>query len=452
METVTLKPLALIPLVLIPLLILVTLPCVYGMNERSLNSALQLYADNDLTAEECTFVASHFNLVNCGLDLSPSDVTAIKAANANCTMLGYTDLTSVAPDQSYYSTVNANEDWFMHDTGGHRVVLYGSSYVMNQTDAWFNYWLGWVDAQLGLANFDGIFMDNVWNNLQDYFDYGYLTCADDDHTLASSEIDPSAIANWKTYYASYLSDVKSSLIGKTILINTDEYSTHTYIDSVDGKLDEGWIGHPAWYDIDTYASSATNIAHIDAMARDSPTELFIAHHGLSGSATTQQINDLCKFSMAASLMGCNTSGSYFLFNSWTYADGAKGYYSIMDADLGAPASAYNSSQSVYMRPFTKGLALFNPSTSSHAITLPAGIYEFTNGTDTDGFTMAALNGELLYYLDEAPDPTPTPSPTAAYFLPDSTSGLDGLIGIAAVFGVFILIAWPFVGDKIRERF
>lgn len=61
--------------------------------------------------------------------------------------------------------------------------------------------------------------------------------------------------------------------------------------------------------------------------------------------------------------------------------------------------------------------------------------------------------DAVLYITETEGSTPVPTASPVYYsLPDSTSGLDSLIGIAAVFGVFILIIWPFVGDKVKERF
>jgi hypothetical protein len=85
--------------------------------------------------------------------------------------------------------------------------------------------------------------------------------------------------------------------------------------------------------------------------------------------------------------------TYWSFNNYDSSDGSKGYYAIMDTDIGQATGSYYQSQNVYMRIFTKGMVLFNPSGTSYTVTLPQS-YKL-NGVTITSLTLSAYSAEIL---------------------------------------------------------
>jgi hypothetical protein len=92
-------------------------------------------------------------------------------------------------------------------------------------------------------------------------------------------------------------------------------------------------------------------------------------------------------------MALNGSQAYFSFDVGN-EDGANGYYSIMDTNIGTAIGAYYASQNVYMRNFTGGMVLLNPSSTSYNVILPNN-YQLLNGTVVSSVVLAPWTGEIL---------------------------------------------------------
>ena len=67
----------------------------------------------------------------------------------------------------------------------------------------------------------------------------------------------------------------------------------------------------------------------------------------------------------------------------------------MDVDIGIPTGSYYASQNVYMRNFSSGKVLFNPSAGSHNIILGQNYY-LTNGTRISTITLDPWSGEIVF--------------------------------------------------------
>lgn len=372
-----------------------------SLGSMELNGGVIAYGVTSLSSSDITFVATHFSMLICDFDMDPAVLLGLKTANPELLIFGYSDMTSTATWQSFWSTINTNEKWFLHDTSGNRIILYGSSYVMDITSGWKQYYTSYVNSQLNGSLYGGVFIDNVWNQISDYVSNGFLTDAATGAVLTSSNMNSSAVSGWHNNMISDLSYVESNKVaGKLAIINTDEYLTHDYLNIVDGKMDEGWIGHPTWYDLNTFESASDAIIHINAMARDSATgKIFVADNGATiptnpDASTLAQIAQNVEYSYAATLLALNGSNAYFTYNSWQSSDGSKGYYQVMNTTLGSPTGSYYQNQSVYIRDFTGGEALFNPSATSYTVTLGKNYY-FTNGTMISSVVLNSWSGEIL---------------------------------------------------------
>ncbi|MGI8824504.1 MAG: hypothetical protein ACR2JC_02450, partial [Chloroflexota bacterium] len=69
-----------------------------------------------------------------------------------------------------------------------------------------------------------------------------------------------------------------------------------------------------------------------------------------------------------------------------------------EAQIGSPADDFYASQNVYMRDFSNGLALVNPSSRSpFTISLPAGRYQDLYGNAISTYTMQPHSGLVLLH-------------------------------------------------------
>ncbi len=117
---------------------------------------------------------------------------------------------------------------------------------------------------------------------------------------------------------------------------------------------------------------------------------------LSGTRpTTAQENErILKYSYSGYLLGINGKNAYWGFylatnghiDNWLFP-------SIMDLDVGQPLSPYYQSQSVYIRDFSEGKVLFNPSSNSYMVNL-GGTY-IVDGKEVSSLTIAPYSGEIL---------------------------------------------------------
>jgi len=114
--------------------------------------------------------------------------------------------------------------------------------------------------------------------------------------------------------------------------------------------------------------------------------------------------------------------------SWIYMCGPQEYGTLLmapeyTAQIGSPTNTYYASQNVYMRDFTNGMAIVNPSsTQSVTITLPANAYKDLSGnTVGTSVQLPAVSGLVLLNSNGPVSPTTTPTTTNSTPTPTSTS-------------------------------
>jgi hypothetical protein len=348
---------------------------------------------NDL---DTTFIAEHFDLfdVESKWQIPLSNLQSIKAKNPNITIIGYKGIAHLETYQEDWSEVNMHEDWFMHDVNGNRIEIQGypGSYLMDIGNAGYRqHWVSFVNNKINNPQYDGVLGDNAWNQLAEW-GVGDLT-----------KIPFDIRARWHTDMVGMLQYIKANLLpGKILVINSDEYDTNDYINIVDGVCREHAI-HAIDADPNNY-NSWNWLSWLDVLSRDSATEkIVMVVSGTTTPAGTSQadIDRVLKFCYSAFLCALNGPNMYFSFHTeidsaWRSSDGSKGYYPIMDTDIGAATGFYYSSQNVYMRDFTKGKVLLNPSSRSYTVNLGLN-YRLLDGTIVSSVTLNAWSGEVLLY-------------------------------------------------------
>jgi hypothetical protein len=262
------------------------------------------------------------------LDDSASALQSIKNTNPNTIILGYKSLIAESTNYEDWSVVNSHEDWFVHDANGNRITSNQFGYYLMDVSSsgWRQYWVNYVNTKFNLpagTYYNGVFIDDVYNALN--------------NAVYSSTIPASVLSNWKTNNIAMLQYIKANLAsGKIVFINTDEMNTDDYLNVVDGQLIEGYE-HATWNDVNTYGGGIT----LDTLARKSATGKIIwAASGTILSSDTTQNANMVKYCYASFLLGMNGTHTYWSFNDWGSSDNSKGYYSIMDTNIGQAVGTY----------------------------------------------------------------------------------------------------------------
>ncbi len=134
------------------------------------NSTIGLFSDQiatGLSSQMVKFIATHFAGAQ---KLLPSQNAQFAADNPNWVLLNYKLATETGPVSyihngtwgSDWSTVNANESWFMHDPSGARFFNSGDDWYLNDiTNPQFQqYWINNVLGDLQTNGAQGVFADS----------------------------------------------------------------------------------------------------------------------------------------------------------------------------------------------------------------------------------------------------------------------------------------------------
>ena len=112
------------------------------------------------------------------------------------------------------------------------------------------------------------------------------------------------------------------------------------------------------------------------------------------SGTTAQKDQLLKYVSASFLLGADpTVTAYLNFQNEHGLYGGTQYYAWWNADLGAPSGAYFKSGNCYVRNFTKGKVVVNPTTASCSYSL-GGTYTDVTGAKVTTASLPVHTGGI----------------------------------------------------------
>ena len=322
-------------------------------------------------------------------------MTDLRSKSSSIQIFGYKDLEYMATYYDDWAEVNTHEDWFVHDDVGNRIVNHDwGTYLMDVGNSeWRLHWLSYVNNKLGSCPaYNGVFADDVDDALNmALFDYAPNT----------------AIFNrWHSDVLSMLEFVKANLLPeKQLIINTGAgwapgQTDSDYLSVVDGMLIEGYF-HAPWEDSNSYSKILES--QISCLASGSyEGKIMIAESG-----STSEDSRLLKWTYATFLLGVNGPDVYWAWAVDSSVTFNPDFLSITQTNIGSPIGAYYQSQNVYMRDFTGGKVLSNPSADPQTIYLGGGFW-LLNNTEIFTLRLEGYSGEILL---NAPVPTPTPTPT-----------------------------------------
>jgi hypothetical protein len=359
-----------------------------------INTGTYYYGPGSLTNTQISFIATHFKILDVQFGIDISSLQAIKTANPNMKIIGYKNLIGEYPSSDDWAVVNGNENWFVHDANGHRIMetIFGWYLMDISSSGWQQHCVSYVNNRINNAIYDGVFGDDIWNTIASWEPF-------------SSTVPASVVSAFHQNMISYLRYIKANLIpGKILIVDTDNWNNLDYINIIDGINIEGYE-HCAWDSISTRNNRPT----IDSLALQSATGKIVwVDSGTDPTGATQsQITTMINYCFASFLIGMSGSQAYWGWNIGVgYSrDLASSYQTIMDTNIGQPTDAYYSSQNVYMRDFTGGLVLFNPSAQSKTISLSQ-TYTDLEGNKVTSLVMQPYTGDVLVPVSSAPAPLP----------------------------------------------
>jgi len=123
-----------------------------------------IVAYQDYTNSEMQFIASHFDLVDV---CYPGRAVSLSRMNSSITTILYEDMMGMHPTYSDWNEVDTHENWFIHDSFGHRLRRKKHGWYLMDVSS------GWKDhiakrARQHLDDYpvlDGIFADDCWDQL-----------------------------------------------------------------------------------------------------------------------------------------------------------------------------------------------------------------------------------------------------------------------------------------------
>lgn len=365
------------------------------MASMELKTAIVIYGTEVLDATQQANVAN-FDMLVTGVDMTQETLAGIKAINPNIKIFVYIDTIAVSKisntkENPLWTTIDAHEDWFMHNKAGNRVInnYWWGWYLMDINSGWRDFYVQQANILLSSPYVDGIFGDDVLNEIRWTITAGVFSDAVTNAVLKTSDFSSSYLDNWKSDMVNFLNYVKNHMTaGTKFIINSEERTTNVYLNqtNVDGKMGEGFAESP---------TVARLMESIDGMVRDSATgKIFLSEsNAASPYAPTTRSAEYC---YAATFLGMNGNECYFGYNYGQYYGYEQGnnYMPALVTNLGNPSGVYYQSQGVYMRDFTGGIVLFNPSDNSYTINL-GNTYQLTNGTIVSSITLDPWSGEIL---------------------------------------------------------
>ena len=339
---------------------------------------------SDFNDADIPFIASHFSIIDTYLSKA-KQIQKIKKLNPLFKAIYYKD--------SLTHREGASEDWYVHDAKtGSRLV--------NKDWGWFLMGIGKQSYRISLANsvknslannpvFDGVFLDDVWGSVSS--DRFYR-----EGTKETGVIPQPVINSWRENMKLLLSEIKTAIGNKLLIINTGAYNTD-YLALSDGQMYEAFC-HANWQPFGEYYSNWSQV--LDKMIEGSKLgKIYLAQSGIIDGATDSQIKNTQRYCFAMFLLGANER-SFFYFKPSMKYQGVT-YFPEWDIDLGAPIKNYQTRAGtpLFEREYSKGLVLINPSSESVQVNFGTK-YMTLIGVILDTITLGSHEGEILLKYSE----------------------------------------------------
>jgi hypothetical protein len=363
-----------------------------------------------IVALQQTFVAP-----NCqpAVPSGPSCLAAMRAANPRLVVLAYLNGAYAQSGQGP-STGAYPQDLYLKGPQGQYVVSNGfGNYLMNVADSrWRANRTALCAQYVAASGYDGCYLDEL--GLSSLNAPSYVNAAPMNPATGA----PWTAFDWLTATGGVATAVKSGTgvrVTGNGLANGGQYfdlssqppaPTSMLIGPLDGANAQGFVRNEGAA-IDRYRGPAAWKQDVDMLVDAGNRGKYVMTMTKIGvSATAAQVRAWQRYALATFLLGTN-GREYFFFDP----DGIDGAVAYDDNDLhavvGMPSEAYQASSGAYLRHFSSGVAVVNPTAATVGPISLGGTY-----TDLDGQTMSSVtlppNTGMVFTLSAAgPPPTTT---------------------------------------------
>jgi hypothetical protein len=366
--------------------------------------------NNSLSEAMVQFIASHYVGTQ---KMTPSENARYVAQNASWVLLDYRLGTTAGPADfinggqwgSDWSTVNAHEDWFMHNASGER--LHNSTWDWYQMDVtnseWRQYWLSSVIANLRTDGAQAVFADGFTAGIGGFWYDQY-----DERFAGTNAANPAAWSDgvtWLDRLNDFAGYVESGLGGTpeqfSFIPNLDAMVTG-WANPDTSQLDGAFLeGFGEWGPAYLHGSASDwTLSMNRALAMSSAGKIVIMQPSLLGTPDSATGQLQRGFDLGTDLL---LQGEHTYLNMLAPGGSATGayYYPEYSIDIGpavtptATAVSQYAWQGVYRRDFQNGLVLVNPTNASVTIDLGQ-TYERVTGSGGGALTASSLDASGNY--------------------------------------------------------
>jgi hypothetical protein len=334
--------------------------------------------------------ARHFDVIAALKGTYADDVAAMKAANPDLVLLVYLN---GAMAQSGEGSAFPNS-WYLRDRAGNKVKSRGwGNYLMNPADP------GWQQAvadrcrsYLEESGYDGCFLDVLG------------TAPLSSSYVTGLPVNPATGALWRraawlratTQVAQVTSDgiapapVYGNGLANGSLYFSGTAPTSTILGGLDGGMAESFVRDPY--------SPAGSFRRTTQWRQDVRLVRDVASRGDTGlvitkvwsRATNRQTNAVQRYALATFLLGYTPGLSFYSFRD---DHGLTSWRSAWGRQIGTPTGPYERVGDSYVREFTGGVVVVNPTGSKTRVSL-GGAYRRGDGT-VNRVTLRAHHGSIL---------------------------------------------------------
>lgn len=325
---------------------------------------------NSVTADQARTIATRFDVVVANRFSLVPHVSLMHSVKPDLKILVYLNGTYSRPGEVY------PEDLYSHDAAGRRITANSDGGLLMHPGraAWRNEVGSDCTRRRAQSGYDGCYVDvlglaplslsygsglpvrpqtgAVWTATE----WLEATAAIGARVKAlnpSSYVMVNGLQNGKRY-----TDVTGA--SSVLLSGVDGGNAENFIRTAELPVDDARVEHMWKADVDMIVDAESRGQSIFAM-----TKVWV-------SATQRQIDRVHEYALASFLLG-TSGGSYFGFFSDVdrmNVDEAVTVDKFDSVDVGAPTGAYVRTGNLYLRSFSKGLVIVNPTTSTASIGLP----------------------------------------------------------------------------------
>ena len=363
-----------------------------------------------IVALQQTFVAPNCQPATPG---GPSCLAAMRAANPRLVVLAYLN-GSYAQSGQGPSTGAFPQDLYLKGPQGQYVVSNSfGNYLMNVADSrWRSNRTALCAQYVAASGYDGCYLDELG-----------LSSLNAPSYVNATPMNPATGApwtpfDWLTATGGVATAVKSGTnrpVTGNGLANGSQYfdtssqppaPTSMLIGPLDGANAQGFVRNEGAA-IDRYRGPAAWKQDVDMLVDAGNRGKYVMTMTKIGvAATAAQIRAWQRYALASFLLG--TNGRQFFFFDPDGIDGAVAYD---DADLhavvGTPTEAYQATGGAYLRHFTSGASVVNPTANTVGPIALGGTYTDLDGNTMTSVTLPPNTGMVFTKAVAGPPPTTT---------------------------------------------